>query len=241
MSKTNMGLKTLLKNMVLNAILATVLATALMSSAMAAFTLSGTRAIYEEGKKNISLEVTNNATDTYGGQIWIDNISQNKADVFMVPSPPVFKVNAGSKQVIRLINVNPALPTDRESMFRINVQELPPKLNQAEGSALAIAMNTQIKLIYRPKGIIEGRKDAEKKLTTIHRNTIWIKNSTPYYFAVTGLKVNGKKVIIPKAQDADLALLAPFSEVDTGLLPRNGKLTVQALNDWGGVQDYEIE
>ncbi|WP_245248653.1 hypothetical protein [Yokenella regensburgei] len=42
--------------------------------------------------------MTNNAKDTYGGQIWIDNISQNPSDVFMVPSPPVFKVDAGKSR-----------------------------------------------------------------------------------------------------------------------------------------------
>ncbi len=37
------------------------------SQSMAAFVLNGTRFIYEEGKKNISFEVTNNAEKTYGG------------------------------------------------------------------------------------------------------------------------------------------------------------------------------
>lgn len=228
------------KNALLGTSLAVVLTTTLATPAMAAFILNGTRFIYEEGKKNISLEVTNNAQDTYGGQIWIDNISQNKSDVFMVPSPPVFKVDAGKKQIIRLMNVNPALPADRESMFRINAQELPPKPKQTEGSVLAIAMNTQVKLIYRPKALTEGRKDAEKKLTTLNKGTTWLKNPTPYYFAVTGLKVNGKTVTIPKDNAAGLAMLAPFSEADTGL-NAGGKLTVQAINDWGGVQDYATE
>ncbi|MFS9421796.1 fimbrial chaperone protein, partial [Citrobacter sp. C411] len=105
---------------------------------------------------------------------------------------------------------------------------------------LAIAMNTQVKLIYRPKALNEGRKDAEKKLTTLNKGTTWLKNPTPYYFAVTGLKVNGKTVTIPKEKQAGLAMLAPFSEADTGL-NASGKLTVQAINDWGGVQDYAIE
>lgn len=228
------------KKALLTTTLAAVLATTLATPAMAAFVLNGTRFIYEEGKKNISLEVTNNAKDTYGGQIWIDNVSQNPSDVFMVPSPPVFKVDAGEKQIVRLMNVNPALPTDRESMFRINAQELPPKPVQTEGSVLAIAMNTQVKLIYRPKALMDGRKDAEKKLTTLNKGTTWLKNPTPYYFAVTGLKVNGKTVTIPKVKQAGLALLAPFSEADTGL-DVSGKLTVQAINDWGGVQDYVIQ
>lgn len=222
-------------------VLAALLGTSLVSSAMAAFTLSGTRFIYEEGRKNISLEVTNNASDTYGGQVWIDNISQNDADVFMVPSPPFFKIEAGKKQIMRLMNVNPTLPADRESMFRINVQEIPPKPENTEGSVIAIAMNTQVKLIYRPKTLVAGRKDAEKRLISVQKvDRIWLKNPTPYFFAVTALKVNGKSVKIPREKQAGLAMLAPFSEVDTGL-KYSGRLTVGAINDWGGVQDYDIE
>ncbi|MBQ4924632.1 fimbrial chaperone [Citrobacter werkmanii] len=221
--------------------LALLLAGAVVTPAMAAFTLNGTRFIYEEGKKNISLEVTNNAKDTYGGQVWTDNVSQNKADVFMVPSPPFFKVDAGKKQVLRLMNVNPDLPADRESLFRINVQEIPPKPKNTEGSVIAIAMNTQVKLIYRPKALADGRKDAEKQLTAVQKaGRVWLKNPTPYYFAVTALKVNGKTVTIPQAKQAGLATLAPFSEVDTGL-SSTGRLTAGAINDWGGVQDYDVK
>lgn len=222
-------------------VLAVLLGSTLVNSAIAAFTLSGTRFIYEEGRKNISLEVTNNASDTYGGQVWIDNISQNKADVFMVPSPPFFKIEPRNKQIMRLMNVNPALPADRESMFRINVQEIPPKPENTEGSVIAIAMNTQVKLIYRPKKLIAGRKDAEKRLSAVQKvDRVWLKNPTPYFFAVTALKVNGKSVAIPRDKQAGLAMLAPFSEVDTGL-KHSGKLTVGAINDWGGVQDYDVE
>lgn len=53
--------------------LATVLYLAFCSQAMAAFVLNGTRFIYEEGKKNTSFTVTNEADKTYGGQVWIDN------------------------------------------------------------------------------------------------------------------------------------------------------------------------
>lgn len=71
--------------------LSALLALTLSGQALAAFTVSGTRFIYEEGKKNISFEVTNNANDTYGGQVWVDNVSEGSG-VYMVPTPPFFKV-----------------------------------------------------------------------------------------------------------------------------------------------------
>ncbi|HAF5680791.1 TPA: fimbrial chaperone, partial [Salmonella enterica] len=146
----------------------------------AAFSLNGTRYIYEEGKKNISFEVSNSSDETWGGQVWIDNESQNKNDVFIVPSPPFFKVDGGSKQIIRLMNVSDTLPKDRESLFMLNVQEVPPMPKNAEGNVIAIAMNTRVKVIYRPKSLAEGRRDAEKQLTLVNRDgSLWIRNPTP--------------------------------------------------------------
>ncbi|MEJ3966564.1 MULTISPECIES: fimbrial chaperone [Citrobacter] len=217
-------------------------ATLMTGQAAAAFTLNGSRFIYEEGKKNISLEVTNNAKETYAGQVWITNISQNKSDVFMVPAPPFFKVVAGQKQIIRLSKVSDALPSDRESLFWLNVQEVPPKPKVEDGqNILSIAMNTQVKLIYRPKALVKARNDAEKNLTLVTRDgRMWVNNPTPYYFAVTEIKVNGKVASLPAEKKNALTILAPFTAADTGLAP-GGKVSVKSINDYGGIDDYEIQ
>lgn len=208
----------------------------------AAFSLNGTRYIYEEGKKNISFEVSNSSDETWGGQVWIDNESQNKNDVFIVPSPPFFKVDGGSKQIIRLMNVSDTLPKDRESLFMLNVQEVPPMPKNAEGNVIAIAMNTRVKVIYRPKSLAEGRRDAEKQLTLVNRDgSLWIRNPTPYYFAVVKVKNKG---IEQKLNDevADLlSQLKPFSEVNTRLKDLYGEVSVDALNDWGGAVNYVVK
>ena len=232
-----MSKKTFILKTALSALLAGVLAV----PAQAAFTLNGTRYIYDEGKKNTSFEVTNNSQDTYGGQVWIDNVSQNKNDVFIVPSPPFFKVNAGSKQIVRLMNVNDALPKDRESLFMLKVQEVPPMPKNADGNVIAIAMNTRVKVIYRPKAISEGRKEAEKRLTLVNRGgRLWIKNPTPYYFAVTKVKHNGKDLILTNETLQSLSQLKPFSEVDMLVRSLSGDISVDALNDWGGAVNYVV-
>lgn len=210
--------------------------------AMAAFSLNGTRFIYEEGKKNISFEVSNGAKETFGGQVWVDNTTQSKDGVYLVPSPPFFKVKPEQKQIVRLMNVNPDLPKDRESLFWLNVQEVPPKPENVEGSVLAIAMNTQVKVFYRPKAIIEGRKDAEKKMTLVHEGgQTLLKNPTPYYFAVVALKHNGTDVKLNDKTLNALAQLAPYSEVNLGAINLQGKVSVEAINDWGGEQWHEIK
>lgn len=223
------------------AALAALLSLSFCSQSMAAFVLNGTRFIYEEGKKNTSFTVSNEADKTYGGQVWIDNTNQGSG-VYMVPQPPFFKVGAKQKQVIRIMNTDSNLPKDRESLFWLNVQEVPPKpeVKDSEGSVLAIAMNTRVKLIYRPTAIKDGRQGAEKQLVLEQRgNETWLKNPTPYYIAVVGVKVNGKKVSLSDKTLADIAQLKPFSEVSLGKKV-TGKASVEAINDWGGVEEVTV-
>lgn len=103
------------------AALAVLLSLFFCRQSMGAFVLNGTRFIYEEGKKNISFEVTNNTEKTYGGRVWIDNTNQSDG-VYMVPQPPFFKVSPKQKQIIRIMNMDTALPKDRESLFWLNVR-----------------------------------------------------------------------------------------------------------------------
>lgn len=231
-------------NKLRKAFLATILSLTLSGQAMAAFTLSGTRIIYDGGKKNTSFEITNSSDKTYGGQVWIDNTVQGDG-VYMVPAPPFFKIGAKQRQVIRIMNTDNTLPTDRESLFWLNVQEVPPKPDAKDGkdgngSLLAIAMNTRVKLIYRPKALITGRQNAEKMLKLEQRgNSTWLKNPTPYYMAIIGIKQNGTTLTLSDKSTQGITALPPFSDVSLGKKVGN-KISIDAINDWGGVQTYDI-
>ncbi|HGA5440698.1 TPA: fimbrial chaperone [Salmonella enterica subsp. enterica serovar Eastbourne] len=213
------------------------------NQAMAAFVLNGTRFIYEEGKKNTSFEVTNQSEDTYGGQVWIDNTNQGINTAFLIPVPPFFKVTPEGKQIVRIMRTDSTLPADRESLFWLNVQEIPPKpKGEVEGGMLAVAINTRVKLIYRPKSLVEGRKDAEKGMQIVRRNgETWLTNPTPYYFAVTTVKVNGKNVSLNESVQDRLAQVAPKAEISLGNVALNGAVSVEAVNDWGGTVDYALK
>ncbi|ELK0301810.1 fimbrial chaperone [Salmonella enterica] len=213
------------------------------SQSMAAFTLNGTRFIYEGGSKNISFEVTNHAPDTWGGQVWIDNESMSSDSVSLIPAPTFFKVDGNQKQVIRILDVNDALlPKDRESLFRLNVQEIPPA-PKSGGNVLSMAMNTQVKLIYRPKSLSAGRQDAEKQLRIEQRGSKSVLvNPTPYYFAVVALH-NGTTdkgtVISVPASSPSPATLAPHAEVSLGKVV-SLPVTVEAIDDYGATRSYTL-
>ncbi|EFB2482972.1 fimbrial chaperone [Escherichia coli] len=217
------------------------LAMSLCGNAMAAFVLNGTRFIYEEGKRNVSFEVTNNADETYGGQVWIDNSNQGSG-VYMVPAPPFFKVGTKQKQIIRIIKTETPLPSDRESLFWLNVQEIPPKPKNTDGNVLSVAVNTRVKLIYRPESLIKERKDAEKKIELIHLGEdSFLSNPTPYYFAIVGISVNGQPLKLTDTEQNALAVLEPFGKACLGKRNVRGRISVEAVNDWGATETFDLQ
>ena len=132
-------------------------------SSNAAFSLNGTRYVYEGGKKSLSVMVSNESEQKYAGQVWIDNDNEKDKDVYFTTSPTFFKVDPKSRQTIRILDINPNLPQDRETLTWLNVQEIPPA-PKSGGNVLAIALNTRVKLIYRPQTLVDGRKEAEKQV-----------------------------------------------------------------------------
>ncbi|EFN6235704.1 fimbrial chaperone [Escherichia coli] len=214
----------------------------LSGQALAAFTVSGTRFIYGEGKKNLSFEVTNNTKETYGGQVWVDNVSEGSG-VYMVPTPPFFKVSPKQKQIVRIMKTDGgALPSNRESLFWLNVQEIPPKPKDGK-NVLAVAINTRVKLFYRPKALEAGRKGAEDKIEVVRRDgNTYLKNPTPYYFAVTGVKADGRTVTLSNDESRKLSILAPSGEVAVSKIPAGVKrISVESINDWGGVEEHVLK
>ncbi|KAA0417393.1 fimbrial chaperone protein, partial [Salmonella enterica subsp. enterica serovar Typhimurium] len=94
----------------------------------------------------------------------------------------------------------------------------------------------------RPNALGVGRRNAENTLQLAHRGgEAYRKNPTPDYFAVTGVKLNGQPVRLNDRVMNEIAPLAPKSEVALGKLSLNGTVTVQAVNDWGGTQDYTLK
>lgn len=212
-------------------------------SAFAAFILNGTRFIYEEGRKNISIEISNESKETYGGQVWVENVLIPKDDVAFVPMPSFFKVDGGKKQVVRIIKVSDKLPQDKESIFWLNVQEIPP-VNKDKNNVMVVAVNTQVKLIYRPISIAKKRENAEAKMELVKEGKYYrLNNPTPYYFAITELKVDGKTIKLEKELSHKLGMVSPKSSIllsDIKLLPTS-IVVIKAIDDYGAVNEYEVK
>lgn len=62
--------------------------------------------------------------------------------------PPILKLAGNKDAILRFVYSGSGLPTDRETVYWINVQEIPPSAKQE--NVLQIAIRTRVKLFYRP-------------------------------------------------------------------------------------------
>ena len=203
------------------------------------FSLDGTRFIYDSQQKSITVQVTNESSDLQGGQVWIGNGDHDKNKVFFIPTPSFFTIGSNQVQVIRLMNIDPSLPTNKESLFWLNVQSIP---QQMSGSGLQFAVDTKVKLIYRPHNLEADRPNAELKIKLEDVNgKLVLKNPTPYFFAIISESNNGKALKLTKKESNELSIFKPFSSVSLNVPYSSiGKFGFQAINDYGGIVTYTL-
>lgn len=90
-------------------------------------------------------------------QAWIDDgdtsLPPEKIQVPFMLTPPVAKIGANSGQQVKIMPNK--LPTNKESIFYLNVLDIPPNSPEQEGkNALKFAMQNRIKLFYRQRVLL---------------------------------------------------------------------------------------
>ncbi|WP_172427858.1 fimbria/pilus periplasmic chaperone [Vibrio mediterranei] len=207
------------------------------NEAIASLALDATRYIYKGDGQFISATVDNRSKEDYGAQIWVENIVENDTRPSFIATPSFFKINKGRTQVFRIMKVSDHMPNDKESIYWLNLQEIPPA---GKGSGLAIAIRTRVKLIYRPEAIAEGRLGAEKNLTVEHLpGEQWLVNTTPYIFTIASVQnAKGEAIELSKEANSGLKMFKPGDRINvTG----NQIHSVSALNDFGSVNTYILD
>ncbi|HEC8329738.1 TPA: fimbria/pilus periplasmic chaperone [Providencia rettgeri] len=159
-------------------------------SAHSAVTLDRTRIIFPASDNSINVTISNdNPEEAYLAQSWIEDIEGNKLTKgAILATPPLQRIEAASSSLVRL-STTPELsklPQDRESVFYFNLREVPPKSN--DGNTLQIALQSRVKLFYRPKSILSESetKWAHKVTLTKIANGYRLNNTTPFNLTVIG-------------------------------------------------------
>lgn len=174
---------------------------------------ASTRIIYSTEDREKTLMLVNTNEYPVLVQSWVDagEGTPEAQDTPFVVLPPVFRLEPGSVQGLRIVYNHDPLPQDRESVFWLNLYEIPPELKNNDPAKLTLAMNTQLKIFYRPKSLSLVPEEAVHKLTYKLGNDggayIEFKNPTP-------LNISFSKIIVgnTKAVQQDDMMLKPFSQ-----------------------------
>ena len=226
-------------------------AAAISSPAYASIVIGGTRVVYNEGAREVSVQLDNNGDLPSLVQSWVDagnlDSSPEDSDTPFVLTPPIARVNAHSGQALRIAftGATQPLPTDRETVFWLNVLDIPPEPTNLTASGknfIQLAFRSRIKMFYRPKGLPGSANEAADALQwRLGRSdkghaALLVTNSTPYHVSMTAVNaVAGQKSIALAPQGY---MLAP-GEKHAFELPKDGATTpasvnYSAINDFGG-------
>lgn len=204
-----------------------------INSAAAGVIVGGTRIIYDSDKREASIPVKNpEKTAPFLMQSWIDNIDENdKEKVPFIITPPLFRLDAGKENILRIVRVGGDLPEDRESVYWANIKSIPAS-DKEDKNKLLISVKTKIKLIYRPSALKNEAAAAYKKLSfKLADGGVTITNPTPYYISFNMLKVSGIEV-------EDPGMVAPKSESFIAVKSFSGaEVSWKTINDFGGVTE----
>ena len=210
------------------------------TSVSAGVVISGTRVIYPSDAREVSVKLSNVGKKPVLVQSWIDSgDSKAKPETIHVPfilTPPINRVESGKGQTLRISQTGEALPTDRESIFWLNVLEIPAKNAQLKNeNQLQMAFRSRIKLFYRPVNLAGSAISAINKFKwSTDGKRITVTNPEPYYVSFVTLSVKGKKV--------DGEMIAPFSTHAFDLPGIKGDIiTGEFVNDYGAIVNFEFK
>ncbi|HET7929811.1 MAG TPA: fimbria/pilus periplasmic chaperone [Rhodanobacteraceae bacterium] len=217
-------------------------------AANASVVISGTRVVFNAAQGEATVRLTNDNTQPALVEAWIDDGDINSTpDTVHTPfliTPPLFRMNAHKDQNLRILYIQGAkpLPTNRESVFWLNVLEIPPKPTGPQFAGknyLQFAIRTRIKLFYRPAKLQGDVLKAPDQLTfkTVAEQGVALEvhNPTPYYITINSLSLGADTAPVKGAD----GMVAPYGNLKLPLqgvahAPMAGTpIVFSTINDYG--------
>ncbi|MDB6143780.1 MAG: fimC 1 [Pseudomonas sp.] len=219
-------------------LLVAALVTALAAPAQAGIVLNTTRIIYPASDKEVSFGVHNTGTGEILLQSWLESNSQEAADLPFVITPALARMPGDAKQLLRIMYAGSDMPQDRESVFWLNVQEIP---QAASENALQIAVRQRIKVFFRPLGLQAepARAPEELQWRLVKGDVLNVSNPGPYYVSMVKIDVQDGATQMMKK---DSQMLAPKHSMNLPLKRsaegRSLSLSFVSIDDFGGQVPY---
>ena len=220
-----------------------------VSAAHASVVIGGTRVVFPAQDGEVTVRLTNQGNGPALIEAWIDRgnpqSTPDNADAPFLITPPLFRMEAHRDQSLRIIATQAPLPSDRESLFWLNVLEVPPKPTgpQLAGkNLLQFAIRSRLKLFYRPAHLSGDPLKAPNQVTwTVMADgqgyALVAHNPTPYYITFTALSldVGGKHYAAATGMVDPLGTLR-LAIKSLAQAPATGTpVSYETINDYGAV------
>ncbi|KHK60408.1 hypothetical protein PI86_03710 [Burkholderia sp. A9] len=223
--------------------------------ATASVIISGTRVIYPAGDREITVKMDNTGKQPALVQAWIDaGDLKSRPGTVKVPfvlMPPVFRIDPAKGQTVRIVYTGDPLPQDKESVFWLNVLDIPPKVEESSSTtALQLAFRSRIKLFFRPAGLDGDGAAAAAK--AIEWSIVPSDDSKGHVLRATNPSRFNITVLSARVEHdghtfttKDGAMIAPgasltfASDAPLPHLPAGTKLGYSTINDFGSEAKWE--
>ncbi|MCW9484860.1 fimbrial assembly chaperone [Klebsiella oxytoca] len=223
------------------AVLALLLLAGVNSAPFAAVNVDRTRLVFAASDIAQSLTLANDSVTPMLLQVWTDAgetaSSPDNSRTPLVVLPPVFKMQPDELRTLRvMLSSRRSLPEDRESLFWLNIYQIPPELSATKSATrkLVLPLRLRLKVFIRPTGLKAPAANDEQKLRfSIASQGITITNPTPWYMSLTVTATKGIRI--------GYMMLAPYERRDVVLsqAPAVGTTVNYAvINDSGNWRTY---
>ncbi len=244
---------TVMKKLASGALLVALLVPLLAS---ASIQVQGTRFIYPGNVREITVDLHNEADRAALVQSWLDSgnpSSEPGAEQLpFVVLPPLVRVEPQVGQTLRIAYTGQSLPEDRESVFWLNVLDVPPKPQANDGeeqNVMRLAFRTRVKMFFRPGGLQGSLEEAVEHMSWSlqpvgNGYALRATNDSPYHVSFRDLALTSGGHTYPSI---DSGMVDPYATADfplKGLTSAvvSGDIVGHWLNDFGASveQNYSL-
>ncbi|ORM62800.1 fimbrial assembly protein [Pantoea rodasii] len=184
----------------------------LAAHAMPVVNVDRTRIIFNAGESSQTLNLKNGAEYPSVVQIWSDDgdLMQSPelstAPIFAMP--PMMKLSPDEQRAIRLVLTSrQSLPEDRESLYWLNIYQIPALTRQTGGAEqkILLPLRLRLKVFIRPAALGAPQPEDVQKLRFVVRDRqLTVENPTAWYMSL--------KLRIANKIKVNDVLVAPFAK-----------------------------
>ncbi len=215
------------------------------AEAAASVVVSGTRVIYPGNAQHVTVQLTNQDAFPNAVQAWVDVADPEStpadADAPFVVTPAVSRVAPGAGQQVRVMFAGKDLPQDRESLFHLNVLQIPPmNTAHAEQNKVMVLMRNRLKMFYRPTGIAgtPARISEQLRFSVQQSSNGWhvqVENPTGYHASFGGatLHVAGSQWKLSPVMVSPMSSAQWLPQTPSALPEGTVEVSAHLINDYG--------